>query len=146
MLKRLHILFIALLGITFAGCSTDDDVWDNVPTKIAEFINQYYPNSQLSTCEKTGSDWHVRIKDGVGITFNSQFAWTNIAGYGETMPQVLLFDQLPPALYSYLEEVQALDGVYGLERDSKQYVVALSNTSVTYDIDTESVHSQQPPM
>ncbi len=146
MIKRLHIILIALMGLAFASCTSDDDVWDNVPAKIAEFLNTYYPNSQLSSCEKTGSDWHVRVKDGVGITFNSQYEWTNIAGYGETLPQVLLFDELPPALYSYLEEVQALDGVYSLDRDSKQYVVGLSNTSVTYDIESGSIHSPQPPM
>ena len=146
MTKRLYILLIALAGLAFTACSTDDDVWDNVPPKIAEFINQYYPNSELSTCEKTGSDWHVRIKDGAGLTFNAQYSWANIAGYGEILPQVLLFDQLPPALYNYLEEVEALNGVYSLERDSRQYVVGLSNTSVTYDIESESVRSAQPPV
>ncbi|MBJ2185067.1 MAG: PepSY-like domain-containing protein [Muribaculaceae bacterium] len=144
MKKIIHLFCIALLSIVGTGCH-DTDVWDDVPAKIATFLNQYYPNSQLSSCERTGSDWHVRISDGPALTFDASYNWTVIAGYGETLPQVLLFDQLPPALYDYLEETGSTTGVYSLERDKQCYTVGLSNTSVVYDISTGRIHSPVPP-
>ena len=145
MMRHIHILILALLAALPFACTDDADVWDNVPAKIATFINQYYPNSPLSSCHRVGSDWHVRIKDGPALTFNASYSWVRIAGYGETIPQVLLFDQLPPALYSYLSETSSLNSVYSIERDKTTYTVALSNTSVTYDIATGSVRSTLPP-
>lgn len=144
MYKRFHMFMVIVYALLAASCS-NGDVWNDVPAKIATFINQYYPNSQLASCDKTGSDWHVRIKDGPGLTFDATYRWKVIAGYGETLPQVLLFDQLPPALYDYLEECEVLNGVYSLERDAAQYTVGLSNTSVTYEISTGTVHSDVPP-
>lgn len=125
------------------GCN--NEVWDSVPPKIGRFLNQYYPNAELASCDKTGSDWRVRIKDGPGLTFDASQNWIVIAGYGEAIPQALLFDQLPPALYDYLEAVQALNTVYSLERDKEQYTTGLKNTSVVYDIDTGDIHSPIPP-
>lgn len=142
-----HMLpLLAALAICLgpASCS-HDDVWSEVPSTIAVFINRYFPNSQLSSCNRAGSDYRVRIKDGPGLTFNSDCEWTVIAGYGEKMPQVLLFDQLPPALYDYLEEAQALNSVYSMERDKARYIVGLQNTSVIYTIATGRISSPVPP-
>ncbi len=140
----LPLLAVCAICLGPSSCS-HDDVWGEVPEKIGSFIDQYFPNSALSSCTRTGSDYHVRIKDGPGLTFDSECEWTVIAGYGETMPQVLLFDQLPPALYSYLEEVQALGSVYSMERDKARYAVTLQNTSVVYNIATGAITSPLPP-
>ena len=141
---RIHSLYAALALLLSCACS-NGDVWNEVPGKIAEFINRFYPNSELASCDKTGSDYRVRIKDGPGLTFNSEYEWTVIAGYGETIPQMLLFDQLPPPLYAYLEDTGVLKSVYSLERDNAQYTVGLQNTSVVYDIASGIIHSPIPP-
>ena len=52
------------------------------------------------------------------------------------LPQVMLFDQLPPRLYAYLQDSQQLDSVFGMERDSKRYVLTLLDSTLTYDIST----------
>ena len=136
-------ILVALTLLIAWGCN--NEVWDSVPPKIGRFLNQYYPNAELTSCDKTGSDWRVRIKDGPGLTFDASLEWIVIAGYGETIPQALLFDQLPPALYGYLEETQVLNGVYSLERDKERYIVGLQNTSVVYDIDNGDIRSPVPP-
>ncbi|MDE6452570.1 MAG: PepSY-like domain-containing protein [Muribaculaceae bacterium] len=143
-MKPLSIILIAITAMLAPACS-DSDVWDSVPPKIATFLNRYYPNSELASCTRTGSDYRVRIKDGPGITFDAACEWTAIAGYGELIPQVLLFDQLPPALYEYLQQTATTADVYSLERDRTTYTVGLKNTSVVYDIATGTVRSPVPP-
>lgn len=144
MRRLIHTLLLALPLLMATSCS-DADVWSDVPSKIGAFLTRYYPNAELASCDRTGSDWRIRIKDGPGLTFDASQEWIVIAGYGETIPQVLLFDQLPPALYSYLEEATVLSDVYSLERDKAQYTVGLRNTSVVYDILTGEVRSPIPP-
>lgn len=146
-LLRPVLSLLALLAICIAptACS-HDDVWGEVPDKIEQFINRYFPNSELSSCSSTGGSYRVRIKNGPGLTFDSACEWTAIAGYGETMPQVLVFDQLPPALYDYLEEIQAVAKVYSMERDKSHYTIGLQNTSVVYDTVTGKITSPVPPV
>lgn len=137
-------LVFALLCLVAPSCS-HDDVWNEVPAAVETFLNRYFPNSELESVTHTDAGLRVRIKNGPGLTFDAAGEWTVIAGYGEILPQVLLFDDLPPALYNYLEEAEVLDSVYSLERNSKTYIVGLSNTSVVYDISTGRISSPIPP-
>jgi len=143
-MRRTHLFNAALLTVMLTACS-NSDVWDDVPAKIATFLNRYYPNSQLASCNRNGGGWYVRIEDGPGLAFDHAYDWTMINGYGEIIPQMLLFDQLPPTLYQYLEETDVLNHVYALERDRKQYHVDITNTRITYDIATGKTQSPIPP-
>jgi hypothetical protein len=73
------------------------------------------------------------------MTFNSSYSWTNINGYGSALPQVLLFDQTPPALYQYLQATECLDEVYDMSRDTINYYLTLLNSSITYNISSEQI-------
>lgn len=75
------------------------------------------------------------------MIFDSSYSWTTIDGEGATLPQVLLFDELPPALYEYLESTENLTSVYRLDRNSRQYDVGLFDTALTYTIATGEIHS-----
>ena len=134
---RLALAMLMSLALAWfaAGCH-DNDVWNDVPEQISEFINHYFPYSELSSCTKTDSGYHIRIDDGPGLSFDHTYAWTSIDGYGMPLPQVLLFDQLPPALYDYIQETENLNGVFSMERDSTAYVLTLLDTSVRYIIET----------
>lgn len=55
------------------------------------------------------------------------------------LPQVLLFDQLPPALYKYLEETENLGNVFSLERNRSTYTVVLLDETLSYDIATQQI-------
>jgi hypothetical protein len=55
------------------------------------------------------------------------------------LPQVLLFDRLPPSLYSYLEETENLGNVFSIERDRTTYTVVLLNETLSYDVATEQI-------
>ena len=78
---------------TAGGCS-HRDLWDDVPGPVAEFLNQYFPYSELQSVTESGSNYHISIDDGPGLTFDYTYSWIAIDGYGMPLPQVLLFDQL----------------------------------------------------
>ncbi|MDE6134636.1 MAG: hypothetical protein K2F79_03580 [Muribaculaceae bacterium] len=131
--------------IAVASCK-DSDLWDDVPGPAAEFINRYYPFSQLSSVTHNASSYHVRIKDGPGITFDSDYAWTAVDGYGMPLPQVLLFDQLPPKMYMYIQETEQLNAVFAITRDPDVYTASLLDDTLTYRIKDESLTLRDDPV
>ena len=135
---RILAIVVAPLAALFSSCK-DDQPWDELPTEIAQFITQYFPNSAIDNYTETGSTYHVRITNGPGITFDKNYSWETINGYGMPLPEVLLFDQLPPALYKYLEETTNLSDVFTLERNPRTYTVVLLETTLTYTIETQEI-------
>ncbi len=73
------------------------------------------------------------------MTFDHECEWEAINGYGMPLPQVLLFDQLPPALYKYLEETDDVGSVFSIERDRTSYTVVLLDSTLIYDIKTQQI-------
>jgi hypothetical protein len=135
---------IAILSI--ATACNDTNYYDDLPQEIAEFISQYYPNTGVESYSDTDNKYVLKLKDGPGMTFNSSYNWTNINGYGSVLPQVLLFDQTPPALYQYLQATDCLDGVYDMSRDTANYYLTLLSSSITYNISSEQItgHDTSP--
>ena len=56
----------------------------------------------------------------------------------------MLFDQLPPKVYAYLQDSQQLDSVFGMERDSKRYTLSLLNSTLMYDIASGELSGTTP--
>ncbi len=133
------ILILPLTAMLTSCHDSDSELWGEMPSKISDFVTQYFPNQQVDSYSESSSTYHVRLKDGPGMTFDKDQEWIAVNGYGMPLPQVLLFDQLPPALYNYLDETQNLDSVFSIERDSASYKVVLLDSTVTYDIDTEEI-------
>lgn len=139
---RLLLAAMALAALAWgAGGCRHTDEWDEVPGPIKEFVNQYFPFSQLESYNESGATYHLRISDGPGLTFDRNCSWIAIDGYGMPLPQVLLFDQLPPALYDYLQESENLNGVFSIERDTAFYSVTLLDSTLRYSIDTGALVS-----
>lgn len=140
-LKSLFVMILMAVTTavgTLSGCK-DNDLWGELPSEISQFITQYFPNSNIDSFSESTNTYHVRINDGPGLTFNKDCEWEAINGYGMPLPEVLLFDQLPPALYSYLEETSNLGSVFSMERDKASYTIVLLDTTLHYDIDTEEI-------
>ncbi|MDE5594983.1 MAG: hypothetical protein K2I89_05360 [Muribaculaceae bacterium] len=132
------ILAVTAVTGTLSGCK-DNDLWGDLPSEISQFITQYFPSSDIDSFSESSNTYHVRLKDGPGMTFNKNYDWETINGYGMPLPEVLLFDQLPPALYSYLEETSNLGSVFSMERDKASYTIVLLDTTLHYDIETEEI-------
>lgn len=133
---RVALALSLLVALFLLPSCHDSELWDELPAEITEFINQYYPNCDLQSVNNGPNGCHVRIKDGPGMSFDKDNKWTTVDGYGMPLLQVMLFDQLPPALYDYLQGSGELNSVFSISRDKVKYTVALLNTDVYYDIAT----------
>lgn len=133
-----YIAAFILLVLTMSGCS--DSQWSNLPDKVSEFITHYYPNEDVSSEGWNDSTtFSVKMSGGEIITFDKSLNWEEVNGLGGLVPQVFLFDELPPALYEYLQETESLSNVYSVDRNSHEYIVELLNSSVIYDIDSGAI-------
>ncbi|MDE6199171.1 MAG: hypothetical protein K2L55_02015 [Muribaculaceae bacterium] len=140
-MKHRVILFVALFaGICFQSCH--NSVWDEMPAPIAEFVARYFPEQDVSEYGSTDDGYHVRLQNSAAITFNNNYYWLSINGYGETLPQMLLFDELPPALYEHLQAIEELGNVYAVSRDTKYYFVRLLDSDLSYNIATDEITRQ----
>ncbi len=136
-MTRFLSLSLLIFALIFGAQScSKNDVYEDVPTSINQFLSHYFPNSVLESFSSTSSGYVAIIKDGPGITFDKDNQWTSINGYGSPVPQVFLFDELPQTLYDYLEATENLDSVFIISRDSKQYKLQLLSSTLTYDIAT----------
>ncbi len=143
MTRTLRHFILCLVGIVTAiavsSCSDDDNVYNTLPTPISKFVAQYYPGTGVSGFTSANGVYTVDVKDGPTITFNKDYSWTSINANGNTVTDVFLYDQLPPALYEYLQSTQATHSVYSVSRDSRHYEVKLLDSMLTYDIATSQI-------
>lgn len=135
--KSISASIIVMLGM-LSGCK-DNDLWGELPSEISQFITQYFPGSDIESFSQSATTYHVRISDGPGLTFDRSCQWETINGYGMPLPQVLLFDQLPPALYTYLEETTNVGSVFSIERDKSSYTIVLLDDTLHYDVSTQLI-------
>lgn len=144
-LFNIVMLVVAPFMAVLQSCHNDEP-WDKLPMEISQFITQYFPNSGIENFSESATTYHVRITDGPGLTFDKNCKWEAINGYGMPLPQVLLFDQLPPALYKYLEETESLNEVFSVERDSSDYTVVLLDSTLIYDIADQQIRGTDATM
>lgn len=105
---------------------------------------QYYPSSTLASFSSTNAGYIVIIKNGPTMMFDTDCQWTKIDGDGSTLPSNFLYNNLPATLYDYLEETENTTQVFGVTRNSKEYVVSLLKDTLTYDIETEKITGKNP--
>lgn len=135
-LRAMAMTVLAAVFCVLPVSCDNSELWDEVPGEITTFINQYFPNSALESVTHTGKSYHIRIKNGPGMAFDTDYEWTDVNGYGMPLPQVLLFDQLPPRLYDYLQETEQLNAVFSMSRDGDKYTITLLSSSLQYDTST----------
>lgn len=141
LLRALAAVFISVALLMMPSACSNDNLIDQVPQPITKFIAQYFPGYGVGQYEHTSDGYHIRLKNGPGMNFDSNYAWENVDGYGMPVPQVFLFDQTPPKLYSYLQGIEALNQVFSIARTSTTYSVTLLDSSLSYDIAREEITS-----
>lgn len=137
MKHRVLFLIAIFIGVSLQSCH--NSVWDEMPSEISEFVSKYFPEQDVSEFGSTDDGYHVRLRNSAAITFNNNCYWLSINGYGGTLPQMLLFDELPPALYEHLQAIEELNNVYAVSRDTKNYFVRLLDSDLSYDIATDEI-------
>ena len=129
------VLVLAITG--FSSCSSSP--WDDMPSAVSMFIDKYFNEGKVAEAIDIPSGFMVTIKNGAQITFNSENEWTDINGRGETLPQMLITDQLPAKVVDYLTSMELLGGVYRLQRSWHYLLIDLSDCYFTYDDHTDSI-------
>lgn len=134
----LLLFFVFALVAAVSGCSSDAS--DELPSAISKFVTQYFPEMGVKSYQ-TLSDGSsvVVVSGGPTLTFNAENRWTEIEGNGSTLPEVLMYNELPPELYDYLQSTEQQKGVYDMKRDKHYYKLTMLDTVLTYDIATGKV-------
>lgn len=134
------ILVGTLTLLMLNSCSThDDDAYDSMPAKVKNFVAHYFPGYGVESYTVTGNISHVRLSNGPGITFDKDLNLEGVNGYGSPLPQVMLFDMLPPALFDYLQSNEELNQVFAMTFTPTQVIVELLESRLTYDVKTTSI-------
>jgi hypothetical protein len=135
---HLRLPLFAVICCIASTCA-NDDVPGQVPEKISQFIAQYYPSYTYENYTKSKDTYTVNLKSGPCLVFNSKMDWIEVNGLGETLTQYFLFDQMPPAVYEYLQETENLSNVYAVTRDVFEYNVSLFDSVLTYQISSSII-------
>lgn len=143
--KNILSILLLITGLTIIYSCSSDDEWNEMPSPVAQFVAHYFPEQGISDFGESDGIYHVKMKNGAALSFSSDYEWISVNGYGGTLPQVFLFDQLPPALYEYIQESNMLNNVYSVTRDSHHYTVALLDSSLIYEIKTGKIIESPTP-
>lgn len=140
-MKKLILVIIAAIASTviYTSCHSNH-YYDDLPQPIAVFLSDYWADPDIeSYTQPSPQKYMVIIKNGPTLIFNEEFSWTDIDGNGLPLPEILLYDQLPPVLYDYIESGSLLNQVFTISRDARDYYVKLLDSDLTYDIQTQTV-------
>ena len=112
-----------------------------MPSPVANFFTTYFPGQEVNSYTTGNNESIATVKGGVTVTFNSHNSWITVNGNGSPLPEILIYDQLPEKLYTYLEQTENTANVYKISRNSTVYTVELLDSSITYDISSQVVKS-----
>lgn len=141
LLRSFRALLIMILAVCAQGCS--NDAWEDVPSTAYDFCMRYWPEYSIQTYGNVDGVQVVVIKGAATVYFDQASQWIRIDGNGGVLPPMLMWDQLPGPLYTYLEELDAVRAVYEMSRGPKGYTVTLATQTVTYSVETGEISGSQ---
>lgn len=104
MKKISNILMLAMIGVLVVLGACSSDASEELPSAVSRFATQYFPGLGVKSYQQLkDGGCIVQLSGGPTLTFDSEDRWLEIDGNGSTLPQVLMYDQLPPSLYEYLQ-------------------------------------------
>lgn len=133
-----NAIILTVLSLTMGSCN--DTVYDELPSSVQSFISQYFPFGEVGSYTETDSgDFTVAMKNGATITFGKEYTWVDINGNGLPLSDMILYDLLPSALYSYLLETEHTADVFRLTRSATGIKVELHDTFFIYEMKSEKI-------
>lgn len=143
MLHRRIIPLVLSLSVLSAAIlsACGEDVWDQLPAGVSQFLAQYFPGVGISSYSSSSAAYSVELRNDASLRFGSDLKWTEIDGNGSPLPQDLIYDQMPEAVYTYLEQGELTSGVFAVRRDAECYLITLHDSLIRYDIATRKITS-----
>lgn len=140
MKKISNILMLVMIGVLVVLGACSSDASEELPSAVSRFATQYFPGLGVKSYQQLkDGGCIVQLSGGPTLTFDSEDRWLEIDGNGSTLPQVLMYDQLPPSLYEYLQGTEQQSEVYEVKRDRYYYKLTMFDTVITYDISTGKI-------
>lgn len=144
-MRRNTILTSAIGLIILLAGACNSDTWDEMPQSIANFVSQYFPFGELESYTESNGVEVVKIKKGATLTFDSNYQWIDINGNGSVLPSQFLYDQLPDALWRYIEEGENQNNVYRAQRSGGFITLLLHSTEIKFNQDTGEITYPSAP-
>ena len=138
-MKRNTFSLIALFVIILMMGACSSNAWDELPSPIVSFVDEYFPFGEVESYTSTKDGSVVQIKKGATLTFNNDYDWVDINGNGQTLPQNFLYNKLPPVLYDYIESIEHVGDVYRVSRSGKMISVEFHDSNIEYDETTQTI-------
>lgn len=136
--RNTALLLSLLMGLLLMGACSNN-VWEELPSRITTFISEYFPEGGVKRYKHNDESSVVQLTNGATLTFDSENSWTEVDGNGVHLPEVFVYDQLPPALYNYLQGIEAQNDVYCAMRDAYYYKLTMHDTVISYEISTGKI-------
>lgn len=140
-MKRNTLTSIALMVIIVMMGACGNSAWDELPQSIQRFVNEYFPFGEIQSYTTGQNGSVVSIKDGATISFNTDYAWVDVNGNGEVLPQQFVYDQLPATLYNYIESMEEDHSIYRVRRSLHIITVEFLDSAIAYDENTGTITS-----
>lgn len=138
-MKRNTLNFFALLAIICMMGACDNNAWDELPQPISSFVSEYFPFGEVESYRTGDNGSVVQIKNGATLSFDNNYAWTDINGNGVPLPQNFLYDELPEALYRYVESIEMQGSVYRAINEARRIILDLHDSQIEYDKNTQTI-------
>lgn len=123
-LKFFPILLMAILGLSLASCSDDDEPIsaNELPATAQAFIATYYPDATVRSAQIDSDEYDVLLSDGTSIEFNLSGVWQSVdAPFGQTVPSGFY----PENIDIYLEMNMPGAGINEINKETQGYDVEL---------------------
>lgn len=138
---RFFILFAItmFMGGLHTACNDEGQQFGQLPDDIQRFIALYYPEIAVSSHSFNDGIYSVTLQNSATLTFDSSYHWLSVDGRGSVLPEIFLYDEMPPELYQYLQTTSNLNNVFSAKRTATSIILRLTDSTVDYDIATEKV-------
>ncbi|MDE7381051.1 MAG: PepSY-like domain-containing protein [Muribaculaceae bacterium] len=130
MVKKIVMLLVAVVGISFSGIARDKYTRDvSVLPKAAQttLANNFKSKVNVVKIDKDFgrvSEYEVILTDGTEITFDRNGNWDNVeVGSSGSIPPSFI----PPSVAKYVKQFQPGQKIVGIEKERSGYEVELSN-------------------
>lgn len=132
----LMIMVMAVIGLNACSSSVDPD---NLPAPVRTFVLKYFQDQPIASWSDVNTNYQVNMKNGATLVFDPKGAWVAVNGNGSPLPEMMMRDELPAALFQYLEANGAAAGVYSMIRNAQTYKLTMRTTVITYTIATGDI-------
>lgn len=128
-MKKLLVLLLALLPVTFVSAEVDDERpigFEQLPVASREFIKTHFPEAKVAFATVEGRMWpsyEVIFTDGTQVEFDASGEWKEIDCKYSYVPEAVML----PKIVEFCKQRFPEARVKEIDRDRNGYELKLDN-------------------